>query len=111
MQLVGNAAEPAGGLCDDFDDAWVQRAVRPHADLRHTMAWGGSANLCDESGQAIAGFKAISPTSGCDCVDAFPPAGPEPASAALMFAGLGCALNACAAPVGKTARLLEKVGD
>lgn len=58
------------------------------ADLSHTISWGGISNLRDENGQPIAGFTAISASTGYDYVNAFPSAVPVPTAAWLLGSGL-----------------------
>lgn len=58
------------------------------AALGHTIAWGGVLALADASGAPITQFSALSQTSGFDYANAYLQAVPEPASYALMLAGL-----------------------
>ena len=57
------------------------------SDASHSYYWGGISAITDASGRAVA--ATLSSVSGTDYLNAFAPAVPEPAGAALLMVGLG----------------------
>lgn len=57
-------------------------------DLSHTISWGGILGLQTADGQALNDFSALSASSGLDYSKAFASSVPEPASPAMLLAGL-----------------------
>ncbi|WP_457417999.1 hypothetical protein [Roseateles sp. P5_E7] len=58
------------------------------ADFGHTMAWGGFQDVRDSLGNPVAGFTALSASTGFNYANSFPSAIPEPSAWLLMLCGL-----------------------
>lgn len=61
-------------------------------DAGHSAYWGGFASVVDGNGQPVTSYS-VSAASGVDWSQSFVPSIPEPASAALLLAGLGLVLS------------------
>lgn len=60
-----------------------------HADLGHTIAWGGISGVLDPTGNPDPAFSAVSAGSGVDYSNAYVSAVPEPTTALQLLAGVG----------------------
>ncbi len=58
------------------------------ADMGHTIAWGGIAELHDAGGQLVTDFAAVSASSGFDYRNAYISTVPEAPASLLLLAGL-----------------------
>ncbi|KQW43262.1 MULTISPECIES: PEP-CTERM sorting domain-containing protein [unclassified Roseateles] len=58
------------------------------ADFGNTLAWGGFQNVQDAAGNPVAGFSALSASTGLNYATPFPSAIPEPSIWLLILVGL-----------------------
>ena len=72
---------------DTGSSALINLGGQAESDASHSYYWGGISAITDANGDAVSAL--VTSASGTNYLQAFTPAVPEPANAALLLAGLG----------------------